>query len=92
MRLFHSYFPRYHDLDQELKINNLLCQTYSWNKGGLNLFSFGEYGNWHIIKPQAFTSFIPCNKCNIIKVKHCPIKHPDYFFKYKISVRFPFII
>ena len=24
-------------------INNLLCQTYSWNKGGLKLFRFREY-------------------------------------------------
>ena len=29
---------------QEEKINNLVCETYSWNKGGLKLFRFREYG------------------------------------------------
>ena len=42
--LFHNYFPRYHELKQEEKINNLICQTYSCNKDGLNLFHFQEYG------------------------------------------------
>ena len=44
----HVYFPIISldvmNFKKNQKINNLLCQTYSWNKGGLKLFRFWEYG------------------------------------------------
>ena len=43
--LFHNYFHKQHELNIWIKKKiNHLWQTYFWNKGGLKLFHFQEYG------------------------------------------------
>ena len=66
--------------DKQEKTKNPIRQTYSWNKGGLQLFRLREYGQCHYFDIVIFLSFFFNMSCQAFdKVQSYHLCYLQYF-------------